>query len=167
MRKVLCFILAAALAATIAGCVREDASQEDSIRFYYLQQALDYGSAESVIAAQETAAPTTESALLPLLEMYLKGPEEETLASPFPAGTRVLEIRQENDELFVLLSRDLAQLTGLALTKACACLALTCFELTDARSITVQAAGAMLDNAHTICLTRDSLVLQDTAAAKK
>ena len=56
------------------------------------------------------------------------------------------------------LSASLTLLSGVDLTLACACLARTCFSLTDAQSVTISSEGLGFVS---MTLTRDSLVLSD------
>ena len=65
---------------------------------------------------------------------------------------------QEANALHVELSASLTMLTGTDLTLACACLARTCFGLTDAESVTITSDGLGFVS---MTLTRESLLLVD------
>lgn len=130
--------------------------------FYYLRSELTYGEADSVIAAESHDTTGHDGDLKYLLLLYLTGPTDEALASPFPADTRLLECTRREDVLTLVLDDSFAQLTGMSLTKACVCLAMTCFDLTDVQAVSIRAQSALLENAKSIEITRDSLVLQNT-----
>ncbi len=161
MKKALCILLTAMLLLCLGGCSGQSKENETLVTFYYLRAELTYGSSGSVIADCQVKANTGPNDLASALAQYLAGPSDEDLVSPFPKGVRLLEIRQEADTLVLVLDESFGQLKGIALTKACACLAMTCFGLTDAAQVSIQAENATLESAKSIDILRDSLVLQE------
>ena len=99
------------------------------------------------------------------MALYLNGPTDNRLYSPFPKDLEIQSIQRDGSTLTITVNDSLAKLKGMKLTKACACLALTCLDLTDAETVSIQAATELLNNQKSIDLTRDSLVLLDTAEA--
>ena len=67
-------------------------------------------------------------------------------------------VERQGNTVHVALSASLTMLTGTDLTLACACLARTCFSLTDAQSVTISSDGLGFVS---MTLTRDSLLLVD------
>ena len=82
----------------------------------------------------------------------------EYLHSPFPSGLVLRSVEQDGGNLHVELSASLTMLTGTDLTLACACLAQTCFSLTEAETVTISSDGLGFVS---MTLTRDSLLLVD------
>ena len=71
--------------------------------------------------------------------------------------------RVENT-LIIELTPSLTVLNGTDLTLACACLAKTCFALSDAQAVTISAQGLGFVS---MTLTRDSLLLADDTPIPK
>ena len=82
------------------------------------------------------------------------GPTSEELRSPLPSGTRIHSEIQD-DQILLTLSDDALTLSDLDYSLACACLTLTCLDITDADSVTVSCG----DRVRT--MTQESLTLYD------
>lgn len=162
MKRICPVILSFLLLFFLCGCKKQAATPQSQVTFYYLRSEITYGEADSVIAPEGQDNIDRNSSLNYLLALYLNGPANGHLYSPFPTDLEIQSIQRSGKTLTVTVSDSLAKLKGLKLTKACACLALTCLDLTDAETITIQAATELLNNQKSIDLTRDSLVLLDT-----
>lgn len=135
-------------------------SGKESIEFYYLRTSYVYGSEDGVIAAETREH---SGSLEYLLSLYLRGPLDDGLKSPFPAGCEILEIRQERRSLRLTLDQSLGQLKDLDRTLACACLARTCFGLTDVQEVRITSGGPE-GSSFSITISRDSLILEDSSS---
>ena len=139
---------------------------DDSVQtpFYYLRDpdAYVYGSPEGVISFEHRDITGHKDELNYLLMLYLKGPLDEALESPFPEGCSILQTNERNGRLSVMLNSSFTTLKGMELTLACVCMARTCFSLTDAQSIriTAKAADGTIPIDETI--TINSLLLEET-----
>ena len=69
----------------------------------------------------------------------------------------------DQNTLYVTVSKELAQLSGLELTLACSCLSMTCMELTGAENIVISAENSLLDGQKSITMNKDTLLLIDKA----
>lgn len=156
--RCLCLLLALLL---LAGCGADQESGENAVKFYYLQAQIGYSSEDSVITWEHRSDNGT---LYETLTLYLQGPLSDELTSPFPAGTSLVEIDEEDQVLNLKLNARLATLTGMELTLACTCLAKTCFAMTDAREVRISANDTLLDGVKYITITTDSLLLTDSSA---
>ena len=156
MKKLFIPVLCAALVFSLAGCVQ---TPEDGM-FYYTRydDAYQYGQENAVIAGEYREITSHNQDLTYLLTLYFHGPTQENLCSPFPSGITLRSVERTRDTLMVELSASLTMLSGTDLTLACACLAKTCFSLTDAQAVTISSDGLGFVS---ITLTRDSLVLFD------
>jgi len=161
MKRFLCMLLIVALC--LSGCAIGQGRFQDPVTFYYLR---DYSNAdnrdtffsEGALGGETREAGDHRKDLNYLLSIYLQGPLDENLRSPFPRGCRPMDIRQEDGMLHLVLSPAITELSEMELTVACACLAKTCMELTDAD--TIQIEGSSLDGTVTVSRTiaRDTII---------
>ena len=162
MKKIICFLLA--LLFCFSGCAfgREDSQ---SVRFYYLRDPDNfiYGSADGVVTWEDRDASGHGYDIRYLLTLYLQGPVEENLESPFPAGCRLQELSRNGEELTLLLNANLSTLKDMDLTLACVCLAKTCFSLTDAQRVRIMAESFSGEVAIDQTIHIDSLLLEDSS----
>ena len=150
---ILCILL------SFSGCQKEP-EYEKPICFYYPMQSPSYDAASSIISAQ-TREGAGLNVLDDILYLYFQGPEDPALENPFPAGLRLISVRQENNTLYLTVSDEMAELNGLALTIACTCLTITCLDLVDVEYICIQAENSTLSGEKTIIMNRDCLLLLD------
>lgn len=146
----------------LSGCSQtpEDAS---AVNFYYLSAEISYSGDSSTIESEirsDTQMEPTEQ----ILRTYLAGPTSAHLRSPFPAGLRLVEYRQESETVYLCLSQELATLSNLDLTLACSCITLTCLDLTDAQQVCIEAEDSLLAGNKSIIMDRQSLLLTDINA---
>ncbi len=125
---------------SICGCTQDSGN---SFTFYYLrsEESISYGTQDALIAPVDREISDQGVPLNYLLRMYLSSPLPENFRSPFPSGTRLHSVSEENGTLTVVLSEEFSALEDIQLSLACACLCATCFELTEAQSIQIQSGG--------------------------
>lgn len=161
MKKIICLLLAVLLC--ITGC---DFKQEDppGVLFYYLRDPDNfvYGAADGVVTSEERDPAGYRNNLKYLISLYLQGPVDENLQSPFPAGCKLVVIGQANDELTILLNSNFCTLKDMDLTLACVCLAKTCFSLTDVQRVRIMAESFSGQVSVDQTIHIDSLLLEDT-----
>lgn len=141
------------------GCRRTE-QFEVPLSFYYLSTQLNYGADCAVITPQIREGKGFSSPEA-ILQLYFAGPLGEDFKTPFPAGLHLVATGQEADTLYLTVSDELSQLSGLDLTLACCCITLTCLEITDAETVCIQAETATLGGEKTITMNRDCLLLLD------
>lgn len=165
MRRGISFFLCIALFLCLNACSSRQEDIINPVSFYYLQVQpagqIFHGSAESVIAPEIREGHGFSDHLSMLLEQYLTGPVEENLQSPFPAGTTLIEWDADDDVLSITLSDQLAELTGVDLTLACACLSKTCFAYDDYSTVSIQAQNLLLDGKASITMEVNTLLMLD------
>ncbi len=163
MRKRMILVLLVAL--LLSGCGFGSGLREP-VNFYYPQTqeaiAAD-GALEGYILPEPRESAGHSGDLEYLLSLYLAGPTQETLRSPFPTGTRLVSITQTEGSLVINMNERFSQLSGIDLTLACACICTTCFDLTDVNQITITAPAAGLYPEVEMTMTRDSLTLVDNS----
>lgn len=146
------------LLAVLAGCAFRD---QDSVRFYYPRAEIAYTDDTGVIAGEARTAGGHTGDLQYLLSLYLSGPADSGLRSPFPPGVRLEECHVTDGQAEVLLSPGLDGLTPLERTIACVCLARTVLELTQADSVRIATTQGLLSGENAAVYDRDSVLLKD------
>ncbi len=152
MKRFLCLILLCLF--TLTGCH----PGHEHRNFYYLRTAYAYGSEtpDGVIAPEQRNIEGHSVDMTYLISLYLTGPLEENLSIVFPKEAQLLSVTQQEGDLFITLSDVGQDFNAARFTLGCACLTLTCLELTDAEQVTITSGERSLT------LTRDSLTLLDT-----
>ena len=130
------------------------------LHFYYPRLDFAFGDAQPVIVSEYREATGHEDDLDYLLKLYLEGPLDDTLRSPFPGNIALEGFTYSDFTLYVTLNDALADLSGVHHTLATACLAKTCFELTPAEKVIIKCNSAKNGN-QSITVYRDSVLLQD------
>lgn len=161
MRKRICLILAALLLLRLCACSFVSSGREP-VEFYYLRSSFVYGAEDGVITSETRESSGHEGDLEYLLSLYLRGPLDEKLVSPFP-DCQIVEIRWDSKTLRLTFDAPFAQLEDIDLTLACACLAKTCFGMTDVRQVRIDAAAPDENSTVNITIDRDSLILEDNS----
>lgn len=156
-RKLLTFSLAFLLLLT--GCTVHENDSDDQAAFYYVRSEISFQAADGVIAPELREIGDRSNDLAYLLSLYLQGPQSDTLRSPFPENLTLVQVRQQEAYLEVVVSHRLSDLTGIELTLACSCLAKTCMALSGAQEVRISAQEQLLDGASYITITADSILL--------
>lgn len=163
MKKQLLVLLCVLL--LLSGC-SQAAPYEKPVEFYYCADSYSYETGTAAIVS-ETREGADMHSLEETLRAYLAGPESEELVSPFPAGLKLVAVRQEGNTVFATFSKELAQLTNLSLSMACGCITMTCLGLTDAEQVTIEVEDSLLNGQKSITMDRNSLLLTDRSAEGK
>lgn len=164
MRKTLCIFLIILLLLSASGCGTKKPDDSASVSFYYLRKADSYiyGAPDGVVSSEERD-DSASSGTGYLLSLYLMGPLDENLQSPFPAGCRITNIIQNGTEVTIVLNTNFTTLKGIHLTLACVCLARTCMSVTGAETVNIQAETFSGQIIPIETITVNSLLLEDTA----
>ena len=142
MRKRLLTLLPAALAlAALWGCGPGGEGPVDGAYQIWFSALNDRNALEAV-DCELVQLPEDRPPVEALMDELLAGPETPGLSSPFPAGTRLLGWELEDGALRLDLSERYADLTGVDLTVADACLALTLTQLPQVETVYVTAEGS-------------------------
>ena len=127
----------------LSGC-----SAKDHAKFYYSRSEFQYHSPDSVIVSEYRDITGHANDLSFLISLYLMGPLEKDYVSLFPSGVRLLNAELAEKHLTV------ETLSDSEYSLACACMALTCLELTDAQDVTITSGSRSVTidpNQLTIC----------------
>ena len=165
MKRTICLMLVFLFLASLSACYYSESGDIlEPVEFFYPRKPdyFVYGADDGVLAAEVREGSGHIGDLYYLLSMYLRGPQDETLRSPFPEGCKLKDVRFEEDMLRIVLSAEFTTLENVDLTIACASLTKTCMNLVDVRLVSIKASG----NKKSVSITMDAeaLLLSDYSA---
>lgn len=155
MKRSISFLMILSIMLALCGCSFGQRSSEDHVTFYYCRTEYAYGTEDGVIAGEDRDVTGHTGDLSYLLPLYLVGPLDEELISPFPARTQLVSMESQEDSLLLALSDTSGSLSDSQFSLACACLTMTCLELTNAAEVIITSGQ------RTVTMTRESLLLFD------
>lgn len=158
MRRNVLFVTLALLA--LSGCVLRSAQEKTppkgSYQIYFMATDDESGAAVS----SETWNPNPGDPIIQtLLDRLLAGPNDLGLTSPFPNGVRLLQWEQEENRLHLDFSEQYEGLSGVDLTLANYCLALTLCQVEGVDSVYVTVEGAESPFLHSDELRAENVIL--------
>lgn len=142
----LCLVLAVALGCRTAV---DSGADPDAYDLYFREADLESVPGGDVLRAEKVALPadvrdSAEKTAEALVTRLLAGPVDETLRSPFPAGTMLVSLEVENGRAKVDLTSAYRNLSGVALTLADYAIALTLTQLPEIAVVNVTVRGQNL-----------------------
>lgn len=159
MKRYYLILLALSLALFGCGCVRQETVPENNFSFYYLAEKINFQQDNGFIGKEMRNIAGLDAEQM--LALYLKGPQSQSLVSPFPNGVTLVEFTSDGSNAVVTLSSEFAQLSEFRLSSACACLTLTLCDFTGVSTVTIQAENSLLDGKPTITMQKDQILLVD------
>lgn len=163
MRKILCLVLSLCLL-LLTGCKQEAPEIEVPVNFFYCAREVTFHSEQGVFQVEQREAKDTIHDYVALMNLYLSGPISEHLTSPFPRRLAATAVTIRDGNVTIALNSALATLTDIRLTKACACIALTLFDLTQANTVTIHAAVPAFGESQSRTFSRQEIALLDMGA---
>ena len=160
MRKMLCLILAFSLL-FLTGCKQEEPEIEVPVKFYYCAREVTFHNEHGVFQYEQREAKDLMDDYVALMNLYLSGPVSEHLISPFPRRLTATAVSVNGSNVTIALSSTIAILTDIRLTKACACIALTLFDLKQANTVTIHAIVPAFGESKSYTISRQDLALLD------
>jgi len=161
MKRLISILFCICMFLPLFGCAQEETIQKP-VTFYYRRSEVAYGESDGVIATEQRESLGHEGDILYLLSQYLSGPQSGKLAQTFPDDLVIVSLHYENNLAKIIFSYHLAELSGLDLTIACACVTKTVIELTGVEAVQMSAAGELLNEYQSITMDSDCLLLLDT-----
>lgn len=158
MKKIVCALLTLACLLCLCSCATEN--KEPSANFYYVRDSYIYGKEDGVIASEMRSTAEFTNAE-ETLRAYLSGPEDISLVSPFPKGTKIIDFFYMGETLHITLSTHIVTLSKAKQVLACACLARTAMELTRVKAVYFQSDETGFTRMEPILIDQDSVLLYD------
>lgn len=142
MKRMICIVLAILLFCTGCGFPAEE---EETVRFCYCRDSVNYGAEDGVLVWEERPLSGQSQDFESLLALYLQGPLSTDLTLPLPAGTSLVRVSRNGDDLTLTFSSKLSLVQGMDLTVLGLCISSTCFSLCDAGqvSLTTKSGGTV------------------------
>ena len=147
MKKAACLCLLLLL--TLAACRREEQPARSAYELYFQEADLTFAAGEGAFRTETVYLYDDETHSAPLLAEallteLLKGPADETLKNPVPAGTSLLSLEITGGRARVDLSSSYNTLSGVALTLADSAIAMTLSQVPEISSVQITVRGREL-----------------------
>lgn len=155
-RRLLIAALLLLSALTLAACAQKAQTPQGNYRLYYAVQAESAHGADAIAEYGVEIADegcTTQELAQKLLEALLLPPEDSLLLSPFPDGTQLQELSVSGKRAYVDFSANYGRLSGIELSLADYCVALTLTQLDGVYAVTITADGHEIPYRRTQLLT--------------
>lgn len=143
-KRILSFFLLAAFLLSLCGCGGKNVSYSNPIDFYFLDAEEQFGAQTGALAQETVDLLTNDVQIQQILDRYLKGPTEDGLRSPFPAGLKAEVESLQDGELDIRLSSEFDALSGVSLTLAAACLTMTLTQISGVDSVMLETGSGVL-----------------------
>lgn len=154
MKRFFCLILILSLTA-LCGCSKPETN---SVSFYYCRdpEFYQYFEEHGVIQPEIRDITGHRSDLRYVVGLYLAGPLEEELRSPFSKTARLVSVQKSGTSILIQLSDETQNLSDASFSLACACLTLTCMDAFSCNEVTVTSGE------RSVTMNENSIVLFDT-----
>ena len=155
-RKLFIAALLLLSAFTFAACAQKAQEPKDNYTLYLVSQAESARGADAIVEYGVTIADegcTMQELAQKLLEALLLPPEDPLLLSPFPNGTQLQELSISGKRAYVDFSANYGRLSGIDLSLADYCVALTLTQLDGVNAVTITANGHEIPYRRTQLLT--------------
>ena len=151
----------------LSGCAIGQERFKDPVTYFYLRNHSDPDNRDAFFLDGAIGSELREGSghrndLNYLLSIYLQGPLDERLLSPFPKGCRIVDIQKDGSKLTVVLSPGITELSEMDVTLACACLAQTCMALSNADTVHIQSTSPDGIMSVSRSFTQDMLILDES-----
>ena len=165
MKRLICLLLSLSLFLCLAACASQVDTPKQPVQFYYPRHTdqFQYGDPQGAITYELREAAGYTDRYTYLLNLYLRGPVTPELRDPFPSGISVISLNTAANSAELVLTDAFAQLSGMELTVACACLTLTIHSLTGIESLTVSTQGQQLGSEGKIVMNLSDILFMDTS----
>ena len=161
MKKQIFIVCCLLIACIFCACKKNDIEIQEPVNFYYCNEEISYQSASGVIGTEVRDAIAYGGDLQKLLKDYLKGPQSSDLYLPLPENTSFKALKISENVAYITFSDEIASLSGIRLTTACSCIAMTICEYTAITEVCIQAQSEQLENKDMVVIRPSELVLID------
>jgi len=154
MNRFLSLLIVFSLLFSLIGC---GSRREDLVAFYYCRdpEEYQYFEEDGVICSESRDLIGHNENIRYVIGLYLAGPMEEGLRSPMPPSVKLVSAERTLDAVQLTFSDLDDVMSESEFSLACACLTLTCADLTGCHQVTV------ISGSRTVTMTTDSIRLLD------
>ena len=152
MKRLISIFLAVLL---LSGCTEQ---LKEPVSFYYIRSGYEEDMS-NIVGVERREASGHRGDLSYLMALYFMGPADEELLAPLPGNTHMLFVALNGSQVVLQLSDTADSVSNAQFTVACACLTLTCLELTGAETVTI------LSGTRSVTLDEERLLLRDLSTA--
>ena len=152
MKRLISIFLAALL---LSGCTEQ---LKEPVSFYYIRSGYEEDMS-NIVGVERREASGHRGDLSYLMALYFMGPADEELLAPLPGNTNMLSVALNGSQVVLQLSDTADSVSDAQFTVACACLTLTCLELTGAETVTI------ISGTRSVTLDEERLLLRDLSTA--
>ena len=154
-------IVLAALILLLTGC---DSGRREDTLFYYCRdpEQYQYFEEDGVIRPEERDLLNHRNDLRYMVSLYLAGPMEEGVVSPFTKATKLISAELRDDTVHIELSGHNNILTDPEFSLACACLTLSCIDYMPCQAVTIVSGDRSITMDAQSILLYDPLPQQET-----
>ena len=156
MKRILCILLIFSLVLALSGC---SSPSFDPVLFYYCRkpETYQYFKPDSIIVSEGRDLTGHSQDLQYLVALYLAGPLDEELTSPFPRKTRLMEQEIHGSSVRIMLTDLDSTMTDSEFSLAAACLAKTCIAYIQCQDATIQSGT------RSITINAENVIMFDSA----
>lgn len=155
MRRIIYSLLLLSLPFFLFGCHSAD---NNDVTFYYSRspELYQYFEEDGVIHAEQRDLTGHRNDLRYMIGLYLAGPLEEGLSTPFTKSTRLISVEKTENTILIELSDHTSSMTDSEFSLSCASLTLTCINFTTCEAVTV------VSGERTVTMNTESILLFDS-----
>ena len=161
MKKLGILILCAILVLSLSACNQKNADIQEPVNFYYCRDEITYNTPDAVIRAEVHEGAGFLEDPEKMLRSYLLGPNSHNYVSLIPTNTTPVSVEITEGVAYVKFSDEFSKLSGMKLTTACSCIALTLSEYSGVNAVHISAETELLDNKDEIIITASDIILLD------
>lgn len=150
----------------LCGCAATRTEQyENPIRFYYCRTEVAYDQPGGTLESELRDLKDRQIEINEILRLYLAGPVEQTLVSPFPAGLTAIDAGVQDGTLTVRLGTEYARLRGAERTTAAACLTLTMTQIRGVSRVCIETEEDVVPEQRAVVYTAADFLLYDASVS--
>ena len=161
MRRIALLFLGAALLFSFTACKGKETDIHEPVNFYYCREEVSYHSSDSVIFPVIREAASFGGNAETMLRTYLSDPVSKNGLLPVPVNTKLISFEIQADEVYLTFSESFSQLSGMDLTKAVSCIAMTVYDYTGIETLRVSVESGQLDGKDEIIINALDIILID------
>ena len=150
----------------LTACMPQPDSFTAPADFYYLAEEIGYHVPDGVIRAEIRETSHFGGDLVVLLNAYLEGPATLDLVSPFPQGAQISDVASSDEGLCITVNTSFTSLSGIDLSLAANCLAMTAREVSLEDTIILVPVEGPIGGKDRMVISTDSHTLADDTATE-